>query len=59
MQDMPGALIPLSLAVWFTPGPQRGDGDGIGRVLASARARTAFNRSMAGLLVLSLAAVFW
>ena len=34
-------------------------GAAIGRFLATARARSAFNWSMAGLLVLSLAPVFW
>lgn len=42
-----------SCAVWAAFGVA------IGRYLGSARARTAFNWSMAGLLVLSLIPVFW
>lgn len=43
----------VSVALWG------GFGTLIGRLLARPRARTAFNWSMAGLLVLSLAPVFW
>jgi threonine/homoserine/homoserine lactone efflux protein len=43
----------LSCVVWA------GFGAVIGRFLANPRARTAFNWSMAGLLVLSLTPVFW
>jgi threonine/homoserine/homoserine lactone efflux protein len=43
----------LSCAIWA------GFGVAIGRYLGTARARTMFNRSMAGLLVLSLVPVFW
>lgn len=43
----------ISVATWA------GFGAAIGRLLASPRARAAFNWSMAGLLVLSLLPVFW
>lgn len=43
----------LSCAIWAAFGVA------IGRFLGSARARTIFNYSMAGLLVLSLIPVFW
>jgi threonine/homoserine/homoserine lactone efflux protein len=43
----------ISVAIWA------GFGAAIGRLLATRRARTAFNWSMAGLLVLSLAPVLW
>jgi threonine/homoserine/homoserine lactone efflux protein len=47
-----GACL-LSCVIWT------GFGAVIGRFLANRRARTAFNWSMAGLLVLSLIPVFW
>jgi hypothetical protein len=43
----------ISVAIWA------GFGAAIGRLLATRRARTAFNWSMAGLLMLSLAPVLW
>jgi threonine/homoserine/homoserine lactone efflux protein len=43
----------VSVVIWA------GFGTAIGRLLGNQRARTAFNWSMAGLLVLSLIPVFW
>jgi hypothetical protein len=47
------AFCLLSAAIWA------GFGTVVGRFLADRRARTAFNWSMAGLLVLSLVPVLW
>lgn len=47
------AFCLLSCVIWA------GFGTAIGRFIATSRARTAFNWSMAGLLVLSLIPVFW
>jgi threonine/homoserine/homoserine lactone efflux protein len=47
------AMCLLSVVVWAA------FGTGIGRLLATSRARRIFNWSMAGLLMLSLVPVFW